>query len=762
MKTNTLQRTRRGNILLGTLLLITIVGIAVTGLMKLSLQRFETAHAEVDYTEAYYHAENAIEWAGQLIADAQDDAAAGQPAGGNQAPQSSPQTASTLSLSNNGPLLASTQDNNGNAYAWGRRNDDGEPSFIGRYQLSAGTLPLAYKNEIMGTNKSRLRDIWLTIKKHPSGINNYYVVTASAQVGDKVRTLTCDIRKNPPSLVFDYEYFLNNWGWWWGAGITGFGDNRANWDFDFRYNPIVNGNIFANGNIESNMVPINPFSGKPPFRGLAASDPIQYSHIGVNRVPMPNLLDFSYYEAKARAAGGTLSIGGEVVIDAVHSIEGYPGIYLEGTDELPIQINGPVVVPGDVVIKGKITGIGTLYVGGNLYIAGDVTYVNGPNFDTPPAMMSPADRDAWVENAVNQQKDLVCFAVRETILGGQVNSSDWIKNCYNPSGYGLKFVGDERFLGPDGIADTPDDGVLFRDTNGDGRPDSSWYDADGDGVVDLNYNYDTQIEMTAARASRIYLYPTQAGPNGWVDPDWMYEDNDEGNDNGNGNNGNGNNGNGNNGNNGNGNRGNGNNGNNGNGNNGNGNRGNGNNENNGNGNNENGNRGNGNNENNGNGNNGNYGNSDPNGNAWGHYKIPVCHKGRKTLWLPAPAVAAHLAHGDTLGECVHESPDQNDSDTPLDYSNLATNNFNTLNGVFYTNHAMAMRAAARNFLLEGAMICRDEAIIFTTTCTFKYDMRLHHRYSDDPNRFIDLGLPVANRVRNEYLAEVEPVAGFAE
>ncbi len=30
----------------------------------------------------------------------------------------------------------------------------------------------------------------------------------------------------------------------------------------------------------------------------------------------------------------------------------------------------------------------------------------------------------------------------------------------------------------------------------------------------------------------------------------------------------------------------------------------------------------------------------------------VCHKGKKTLVIGAPAVPAHLRHGDTLGECA--------------------------------------------------------------------------------------------------------------
>jgi hypothetical protein len=35
----------------------------------------------------------------------------------------------------------------------------------------------------------------------------------------------------------------------------------------------------------------------------------------------------------------------------------------------------------------------------------------------------------------------------------------------------------------------------------------------------------------------------------------------------------------------------------------------------------------------------------------GQDKDPVCHKGKKTLTLPEPAVEAHLRHGDTSGPC---------------------------------------------------------------------------------------------------------------
>ena len=39
------------------------------------------------------------------------------------------------------------------------------------------------------------------------------------------------------------------------------------------------------------------------------------------------------------------------------------------------------------------------------------------------------------------------------------------------------------------------------------------------------------------------------------------------------------------------------------------------------------------------------------GGGEGQDKVPVCHKGRMTLTVAAPAWAAHERHGDTLGAC---------------------------------------------------------------------------------------------------------------
>ena len=547
-----------GSALLMTTVFSGILLVMISGVLSLSSQRVRDEYRRWNWTEAYYHSENALGWAAQKIADGEN--------GGTGA------------------------------------------DFLGEYSMEQGSIGLDYLTKMSQTNEGQLENVWVTIANHPNAVKDLYLVTVSSKVGEKIRTLQGDIRKNPPSLVFDYEYFLNNWGWWWGSSITGNGDNRSNWDFDFRYNPKVNGDVRANGSITENGRPVDPLS-RTPFGGMAGVNPVNHVHAGVPRVEMPNLLDFSYYEAKARQDGGKLYVGSSLKVNAVHTDASKPGMYLSGSNSSPIRIDGPVVIPGDVIISGKITGKGTLYVGGNLYIAGNTTYLNGPNFNTPPEMMGDAGRDAWVEQNLNNGKDLIAFAVREAIFAGQVNSSDWISRCYNPSGYGLRNVGDERNLGEDGITGTPDDGRAYLDTTGNGIPNSAWNDVDGDGQVDLNYNYSADIQMSSSRARKISDYPTD--------------------------------------------------------------------------------------------------------------------RRRR----------------------------------PLDYNNLSTSFMNRLDGIFYTNHAGAFRLGASNAEMNGALIFRDEAIIFSSTLKFNYDSRIHSRYSDDPNRFIDLGLPVANKIRIENMREIPPIAG---
>jgi hypothetical protein len=66
--------------------------------------------------------------------------------------------------------------------------------------------------------------------------------------------------------------------------------------------------------------------------------------------------------------------------------------------------------------------------------------------------------------------------------------------------------------------------------------------------------------------------------------------------------------------------------------------------------------------------------------------------------------------------------------------------------------------------IYGALICRDEAVIFSNKLTFWYDWRIHgryvHKYFDsDGNKIIDLELPIAYKTkileRGELVASAE-------
>ena len=81
------------------------------------------------------------------------------------------------------------------------------------------------------------------------------------------------------------------------------------------------------------------------------------------------------------------------------------------------------------------------------------------------------------------------------------------------------------------------------------------------------------------------------------------------------------------------------------------------------------------------------------------------------------------------------------SNNPLSYNSVATDNMGTLEGVFYTNHAVAMRLANANAILHGSIISRNEQIIFQQYLTMIYDSRIHSRYANNPNSVINLGLP---------------------
>jgi len=454
------------------------------------------------------------------------------------------------------------------------------------------------------TLDGRRQELKVRIENAPSAIKGQYQVTAQATAFDVTQGVRVVAQKNPPSNVFDYEYFLNNWGWWWGRSIGGNGDNRSNGDFDFREGPEVNGHTYAAGDIRSDS----------DLRGWAAPESGSdlpwdeaYIHMFNDRVRMPNLLDLNYYKDRANnwktdehgaIINGSLTGG----VNGINIQGVYTGnIYLAGTASNPLVLNGPVVIDGNAILGGYVTGKGTLYVGRNLYLVDSVQYKNAPNSPRPSDNTETA-RNNWA--LANQDKDLVAYAARESIFFGDItDSSRW----NYPWCYFLRGWGDESQLGRDGIPDTADDGVSY-DRDGDGVLDGAWFDTDEDGVVDGNYQW------------------RDIAPN------------------------------------------------------------------------------------------------------------PACSTEYQTGDISSFAYWPLDAYGNRLA-WNQLGPSQ------------GPGAIQKLEGVFYTNHAFSGRTTFNNSAINGSVISKDEAIIYTTKITFNYDERIHGRYIQNPNLIIDLGLPVADKVR---------------
>ncbi|HEX3720264.1 MAG TPA: hypothetical protein VH595_20120 [Verrucomicrobiae bacterium] len=550
----------RGSTLLTVVVIGAIVCLSASSMLMMSSTSVKNAYGRVDWDKAFFTCENTLVWASQTTFDATPG-----------------------------------------------------PNTSNYYSTALGTIPIG--KIISPTNGDvTFKGAWVEVVQPSTLPTNVFIITASACVNQKVRTVQSQITIRPVSLVFDYEYFLNNWGWWWGNTITGNGGQRANWDFDFRDGPTVNGYIYAANQVQENEIPIQNYA-TPPFSGQAGTDETNLVYQGVPRVTMPNLLNFTNYTSAALAntASNGIWIGTNQVVAGVLPDSTIPnpggndgnltpqtGLYLAGTPSAPITVKGTVVIQGDLVIQGTITGQGTFYVGGNLYVASNLTYAHGPNFNSLPETEEPNVRDAWVSQSMTN--DLVAYAVRGSILAGDVTSSDWINYCYDYPGSGLENVGDESQLGQDGIASTPDDTVPFLHSNG---TLSTWYDADGDGIVESNYNYNTDINMTTARATQISGYPST-----------------------------------------------------------------------------------------------------------------------------------------TSG--------------PVPYSSVATDNMGTLQGIFYTDHAAAMRLAQGTSYLDGVIVSRNEQIIYQNNLNIVYDSRVNSRYNNNPNQFINLGLPWGKPLQVSTFVELAP------
>ncbi len=294
------------------------------------------------------------------------------------------------------------------------------------------------------------------------------------------------------SEVFNYAYFINNWGWLYGNTIFCNGNARSNGQFDSGgYAPTItgtpkyedvewngvtadlsgyvddNGDGLSDGNdggVFSGWDIVNSHSVKG--NGGLSSNQHDFDEV----IDMPNLTDLTLYEDKAVAQGSTISVGGSTVVSAILGDD--PGekdnLFLVGTLADPIVIDGPIVVHGDVMISGYVTGQGAIYSGGDVYVPDSVIYLDPPS-SSIPSNNSEAATEAWLN--ANWDKDFLGLFARENIAVGDFTHSayrnyvgGWMDSNLNSS---VEDAGEDgipnTYAGVDGILGTADDDILEGD-----------------------------------------------------------------------------------------------------------------------------------------------------------------------------------------------------------------------------------------------------------------------------------------------------------
>lgn len=345
--------------------------------------------------------------------------------------------------------------------------------------------------------------------------------------------------------VFDYTYFINNWGWWYGDTIIGNGNLCANGQFDFGdYAPYANGNPtyerVVGNDLQNYINDGGVFAGRDivndqNVRGMGGNAANQYENQSVNTMPI--LSNLGLYEQLARdfndGAGSTLSVwdGGNYVIyngifgddpDGVDDIAGTADdetghMFLEGTTGYPILISGPFVARGAVIVKGRVQGQGTIYSGDNIYIPDNLTYQNPPT--ARPVFNGDAaqwEQDVETWRQVNAGADALGLFARENVVMSDFTNSTW--RSYVSSWLNNSLNASREDLGQDNLPNTGDEGeynTIFEiDTYEEGSfipagknvgdPISgTGEDIDGDGVYDpticlADFDLPVALSLTAA------------------------------------------------------------------------------------------------------------------------------------------------------------------------------------------------------------------------------------------------------------------------
>jgi hypothetical protein len=262
------------------------------------------------------------------------------------------------------------------------------------------------------------------------------------------RTITRVVRfGHDQGSIFDYTYFINNFGWFWGSTIYANGDVRANANFDLKYTPRVNGDVYSS--VNSDVGAAGTTTGTytswdlATYRSNAQSNwrpsrpEFQYGYSGTSQkftqqdvLEMPYLGDINRFVALSESKNGTLhtdsvTLNGQptTAVNIPHVING--PILLIGTAAHPIVIDGPVVVRGDVAIAGYVQGQGTIYSDRNVHIIGDILYKDPPSYD------HAVGADPTVNAQHNTHADFLGLAARGNVILGDYTNSDFTNYVVN-------------------------------------------------------------------------------------------------------------------------------------------------------------------------------------------------------------------------------------------------------------------------------------------------------------------------------------------
>ncbi|KPK99957.1 MAG: hypothetical protein AMK75_06125 [Planctomycetes bacterium SM23_65] len=308
------------------------------------------------------------------------------------------------------------------------------------------------------------------------------IVTGAAPAFDHpqavTRTISAVVRLGVGrSQVFDYVYFINNWGWYYGNTIIANGNVRANGQFDFGgYASTINGlprfNDSSGGTFDDQVDDGGVYAGwniVGSSRARGTTSKPEHMHAFGEHLPMPNLTDLTPYEGMARLNESSIKIGNETVCDGVVGDEDgeKSNLYLHGQKNKPIVLDGPVVVRGDLIIKGYVTGKGSFYVQGNIYVAGNVRYKNP--IEPLPGKPDKESMTKWL--TANRKADALGLFAREHIIVGDYTDKyfqryvgPWVRDKRNSSeeDAGEDGIPNTR-PGRDGILGTADDDILEND-----------------------------------------------------------------------------------------------------------------------------------------------------------------------------------------------------------------------------------------------------------------------------------------------------------